>query len=200
MKKPYSVKGKSTKDLTELSLGEFSTLTRAELSKVVSRLSSTANKRLKNLESKEIRSPAYRGAVKSGGKFGARGKNINELRSEYMRVRGFLKAKTSTIKGYQKVRNELLDRIGAPRDTPEEVLNKMWSIYNEMPNLTGFIQGSGDRQKYIYDVVEDNPYSTTEELIDLIEKRFNVDYEESETENLEENDENDISKYIEVNF
>lgn len=190
--KGFSVKGKSVDDLSNLSMGEFSSLTRSELSKVVSRLSSTANKRMKRLENNDIQSPAYRGAVSSGGKFGSKGKTLNELRSEYMRVTGFLKSKTSTVKGYRQVRKDLITRIGANEaDLTIEIENKLWSVYNEMGSLSAFIQGSGDRQKFIYDTIIDNPNASISELINSVSDKLTDIYEDGE-------EIDDLSEYFRI--
>lgn len=190
--KGFNVKGKSVEDLSNISIGEFSAMTRSELSKVVSRLSSTANKRIKRLESNDIQSPAYRGVISSGGKFGSKGKTLNELRSEYMRVTGFLKSKTSTVKGYRQVRTDLITRIGATdEELTKELENKLWSVYNEMGGLTAFIQGSGDRQKFIYDTITDNPNASISELINAVNDRLTDSYEESEQED-------DLSEYFKI--
>ena len=192
MKNKFNVKGKSSKQLMDLSLGEFSALTRAELSKVVSRLASTANKRLDTLSRMEVESPAYRGAAKSGGRFRAKGKSLNELRSEYMRVKGFLNAKTSTKKGFMKVEQDFMNRMGIT-EIDEEVRSKMWDVYNRMADsMEPFVKGSGDRQKYIYDIVEQHPYDDIEELIDRVNKELSNDYEMSEDEHY------DLSQYIEI--
>lgn len=190
--KGFSVKGKSVYELSNLSMGEFSSMTRSELSKVVSRLSSTANKRMKRLENNDIQSPAYRGAVSSGGKFGSKGKTLNELRSEYMRVTGFLKSKTSTVKGFRQVRKDLITRIGAnEEDLTTEIENKLWSVYNEMGSLSAFIQGSGDRQKFIYDTIIDNPNASISELINFVSDKLTDVYEDGE-------EIDDISEYFRI--
>ena len=190
--KGFNVKGKSVEDLSNLSMGEFSSLTRSELSKVVSRLSSTANKRMKRLENNGIQSPSYRGAISSGGKFGSKGKTLNELRSEYMRVTGFLKSKTSTIRGYKKVRKDLITRIGANKDDlTKDIEDKLWSVYNEMGSLSAFIQGSGDRQKFIYDTIIDNPKASISELINSVSDKLTEVYEDEE-------ELDDLSEYFRI--
>lgn len=80
-------------------------MTRQELSRAVSALSSTANKRLQRLESIESGklSPAYQAQVKTGAtRFTAKGKNINQLRNEFKNVTGFLNRKTSTVSGFRE--------------------------------------------------------------------------------------------------
>lgn len=179
--KKFTTKGKSTAQLADLSLGEFSALTRRELAQVVSKMSATANKRLKGLRELDVESPAYKSAMKSGGKFSVRGKNINELRSEYMRVKNFLESKTSTKRGFYQVEKDFLQRIGRT-EIDNDVRSKMWDVYNRIQeSMQPFIQGSGDRQKFIYDVVEDNPYLSIEEIIDKVKAELTNDYEEEES-------------------
>ena len=77
------------------------------------RLVSMANKRLRRLEKKGYKSPAYKSVMKSGGKFhNRRGASFNEKQKEYHRVKQFLGMKTSTIKGSKKVINDMLKTTG----------------------------------------------------------------------------------------
>lgn len=77
------------------------------------RLVSMANKRLRRLEKKGYKSPAYKSVMKSGGKFhNRRGASFNEKQKEYHRVKQFLGMKTSTIKGSKKVINDMLKATG----------------------------------------------------------------------------------------
>lgn len=81
----------------------------------VSRLASMANKRLVRLENNGFEdSPAYQQFVASGGeKFSVRGKDYNELQKELARVRQFVNAKTSTIRGAQSVLKAIAANTGA---------------------------------------------------------------------------------------
>lgn len=77
------------------------------------RLVSMANKRLRRMEKKGYKSPAYKSAMKSGGKFhNRRGASFNEKQKEYHRVKQFLGMKTSTIKGSKKVIKDMLGATG----------------------------------------------------------------------------------------
>ena len=80
----------------------------------VSRLASMANKRLVRLENHGFEdSPAYQQFVASGGeKFSVRGKDYNELQKELARVRQFVNAKTSTIRGAQSVLKAITSNTG----------------------------------------------------------------------------------------
>lgn len=91
----------TTSELLNLSSVEISKLKKPQLRKIVQTLASTSNKRLKRLQQKGISTPASRYVDKSG-KFSTKGKNINQLRAEYIRAKNFLQSKTSTLKGYKR--------------------------------------------------------------------------------------------------
>lgn len=82
---------------------------RAEASKLVS----LANKRIKRLESNELTdSPAYKAYIETGGKFGVRGKDHNQLQAEVARLRKFIEAETSTVKGVTNTLREMASNTG----------------------------------------------------------------------------------------
>ena len=85
------------------------------LKREVSRLASMANKRLVRLEKNGFEdSPAYKQWIESGGeKFSVRGKDYNALQKELARVRQFVNAKTSTIRGAQSVLKAIAANTGA---------------------------------------------------------------------------------------
>lgn len=111
MSKRSYVRGRSTASLLDMSIGEFSQLNKTQLRQVVSRLSDTANKRMKSLQKVELLSKALRDAEKSGGKFSTRGKGLDELRAEYMRVRDFLNDRSSTVRGAKAVEKDIIKKI-----------------------------------------------------------------------------------------
>ena len=79
-----------------------------------SRMASMANKRLNRLEKNNLTdSPAYQGFLKSGGqRFGIRGKSYNEVQKEMARMRRFINAETSTIRGVNRVLKEIANNTG----------------------------------------------------------------------------------------
>lgn len=80
----------------------------------VSRKASMANKRLRRLEAKGLTSsPAYKKWLESGGaNFSVRGKSYNELQAELARVNHFINAKTSTIRGLNRVLQDMAETTG----------------------------------------------------------------------------------------
>lgn len=93
--------------------GAVNTLTQKELSKIVSELSSVANKRLKYFESRGIQYYAdYAPDTISGvRKFAAKGKTLGGLRAEYKRVSAFLQSPISTMSGRKERYYEMIQRM-----------------------------------------------------------------------------------------
>lgn len=82
----------------------------AEYRKEASRLASMANKRVARLEANDLKdAPAYKGYIESGGKFSVKGKTYNQLQIEVARMRTFINANTSTIKGVNKYLKDIAD-------------------------------------------------------------------------------------------
>lgn len=139
-----------TSEILDISIEDFLKLDKKTLSKYISQLASTANKRLKRLESVQggVLSPAYSAIERSkgGAHFSVKGKNLNELRGEFTRVSQFLRNKTSTVKGWKTTFSEFRERIGMYL-TPEETL-LFWNVYNNIlkdyPDLIGKLHVSSD--------------------------------------------------------
>ena len=85
-----------------------------ELKKEVSRMASMANKRLKRLERNELTDlPAYQSWVKDGAvKFSVKGKDYNQLQSEFWRLKRFLDNKTSLVRQANKYLREMAENTG----------------------------------------------------------------------------------------
>lgn len=79
-----------------------------------SRLASKANKRVDRLQKNNLtNSPAYQKYMQEGSvKFGVKDKTYNEVQAEVARLRGFLDAETSTVKGYNKVLKNMAKHTG----------------------------------------------------------------------------------------
>lgn len=92
----------------------------------VSRLASLANKRVKRLEKNKLTdTPAYQGYLRSGGgKFSVRGKSYNEVQAEKARIRAFINANTSTVRGAHKVLKDMADNTGIKYKTLKELKKK----------------------------------------------------------------------------
>lgn len=100
MPKKFTVEGKTVDDLIR-SGRNVGRMTEGTLRQIVTRLASAANKRLRRAEQASLDSPAVKEALESGGKFTAKGKGLEGLKAEFVRLKTFLQDKTSTIKGWQ---------------------------------------------------------------------------------------------------
>lgn len=113
-------------------------MSRDELAKVVQVMSKTANRRLINLryDTWGKVAPAYNELEQSGVKsFGTRGKTLNQLRHEYLAVRSFLTAKTSSIAGVRKWRLRQEEIWGQRLESPDQ-LRRLWEAYNRAKETT----------------------------------------------------------------
>lgn len=84
------------------------------LKKETSRMASMANKRLKRLERNELTElPAYKSWVEGGSiKFSVRGKDYNQLQSEFWRLKRFLDNKTSLVRQANMFLREMAENTG----------------------------------------------------------------------------------------
>lgn len=84
------------------------------LKKEVSRMASMGNKRLKRLETNELTDlPAYKSWVDGGAiKFSVKGKDYNQLQSEFWRLKRFLDDKTSAVRSANKFLREMAQNTG----------------------------------------------------------------------------------------
>ncbi len=127
------VSGLSIKKILEMTPGDLNKLGKKDLQKITGRLVSAGNKRIRRAEEKNITSPAFAYIRDNGGVFSTKGKNLNQLRSEFARARNFLTAETSTIKGAEKFRDESianLKEVGV--NISPENFDKVMSAYETL--------------------------------------------------------------------
>lgn len=119
--KPYG-QGKTVKEIITGVSRSIGRMKEATLRQAVTRLSSAMNKRLDRAEKSGLETPATREAKESGGRFSAKGKGLEGLKAEFIRIKNFFQNPTSTKKGWEKVQKDATKeavRRGIFR-TPEE--------------------------------------------------------------------------------
>lgn len=97
---------------------------RREYATEVSKKASMANKRLRRLENKNLTdNPAYKQWLnyKGGVNFSVKGKDYNELQKEMARINQFINAKTSTIRGTNKVLKGIAENTGIQYNSVKEL-------------------------------------------------------------------------------
>lgn len=119
-----NLEGKRWQDLIK-SPELYNDTSRDDLAKIVSKLSSAANKRLRRMEASGIKYSGYSGSDEISGvkKFGAKGKTLGELRAEYKRVSGFLESPISSLTGRKEQYYETVTRLWEQGD--KDIREKM---------------------------------------------------------------------------
>lgn len=114
-------------------LNEYTT---DELRDITRRAAKAANSRLRALEKAELTGYAYKRAVTLTGKEKPRFKErtdkmtLQELRSEYAKLRDFMTSKTSTVTGYRETKRKTYENAIALGFTgDEETLSFMYNKY-----------------------------------------------------------------------
>lgn len=149
-KATVNVSGMSVKDI--INIGEnIVKYNRSDLARIVGRLVSTANKRIRKLGETKLGqlSPAYRSRMgitkykhseenkykrrkpRTYGFFTTVGKSRSQLLQEFKEAKGFLELKTSTIRGWDTIRHDIEKELGVELDTQRK-RNKFWKVYREL--------------------------------------------------------------------
>lgn len=144
--------GVSIDQLVHLSASEIKGYDRDNLARIVTKLDSAANKRITRLEKAGYNTPAMRAAkVDNGQRFSIKGKNLKQLRAQYIQVSNFLKSDTSTKKGYKsflkKIKKSFSDKgVKIDRGTDKDVqdfIQKETKIYDWLKERNPIIEESG---------------------------------------------------------
>ena len=181
--------GYNAKEMTEIDLDTLNRMSRSELSKVVSRMSDVSKKRLKTLEKNETYTPAYYGLKEKSmnGDLSVKGKNINELRAMYKQQKSFLTAKTSTMKGAERVKQAEAERLGVTFDSKDSA-NAFWQQYNKFIETAEgkqavYNKGSNDVQQQIADMVV-NQQMEEEAILQQLQEMYEDDFEDDIEDDL----------------
>lgn len=158
-------------------------LSEQEMRKATKILVDVAAKRVKRLEQQIPKfgaSPAL-ATVDRGGKFTTKGKNLNQLRQEFMRVKGFLQQYESTVKGFKTIKKRTAKKLKeyGVELTPENEL-RFWNIYRKYAELDNRTNANKDFKytimrevvEYIDDDLDDD------EIVEKMGAKYNADYEQ----------------------
>ena len=152
-KQPSLVSGMTVQDILNMDNATFNKLTESEMRKVVGRLVSAGNKRLRSFERAGESSPATRHVEKSGGAFSTKGKDLNALRAEYTRAKNFMQAKTGTRKGWTKTRRETIEGLRKQGvEMSEKQFEKVWNAYEDLKELSPEVANRGLKYSVLKDV------------------------------------------------
>lgn len=158
-------------------------LSEQEMRKATKILVDVAAKRVKRLEQQipKLGASPVLATVDRGGKFTTKGKNLNQLRQEFMRVKGFLKNYESTVKGFKKVKKQTVEKLkkGGVIISPENE-SRMWNIYRKYAELDNRMNGDKDfKYKILREVAEYIDDDLDDDTItEKLEAKYHADYEE----------------------
>ena len=178
---PY-VTGKSVEDILNMDAKVFRSLGERDLREVVGRLVSAGNKRLRSFSKAGETSPATRQAAKSGGAFSTKGKDLNQLRSEYARAKQFLTARTSTKAGWKKVQKDTLKELKKQGvDVTPTEFGKMWSAYEKLKEQSPEIADKRLKYKVLNDIADmaDDPNRSASDIATELHSKLSDIYEKA---------------------
>lgn len=178
----------TVRELLDIDISDVSKFNEKTLRAAVQTLSSTANKRVRRINAAGVVSPAVR-AIEQHGNFTPKGKNRNQLLSEFVRVVNFLQSETSTVAGARKFTDKIRQNLGMNKTATAEEINSenknYWNtfsdLYNNAQNLwTHSRLGSQNVQQIITDIRAENPNATWQEISDRAQAELeNLYIEES---------------------
>lgn len=193
----YDVKGKSIQDILNMDVKTFNNLTTPELRKVVGRLVSAGNKRLRRAEKAGITSPAHESVKESGGMFSAKGKTHEQLKAEFMRAKAFLKSPTSTQKGAKKFAKDMAKRLkekgveGVSESNVVEVIKRIHDMKEDIPQFADIMYK--DSTKKIYEKYRKGKISF-DEMNEMLKAESESAYEKKQEQSADV----DVSRFFEI--
>lgn len=186
----------SLKSLTDLSERELSSLSHSDLSKVVSRLSQVANKRLTRLSKSDVFSAAYEGFRRRGeGRFTTKNKTDFDLKKEFLRVKDFLNMETSTIHGSQSVRREVIQKLKKEHNIKitKKQYNDFFKVYERLKEVDSMVSNKLMKYNVFEEISNVLDGSNIDETIDEMRNRLTEIYQKSVGDT-----ERDISEFFRI--
>lgn len=180
-KQPSVVSGKSIDDIMNMDIQTFNKLNKSDLRKVVGRLVSAGNKRLRSFEKAGESSPATRHIEKTGGVFSTKGKNLNELRNEFTRAKNFLQSKSSTRRGWTGVKKETaknLEKQGVKGLTPDK-LDEVLKAYERLKEVDPSVANKNLKYKVLDSISELSDDFDIDSVVEKMTERITEIYEET---------------------
>ena len=180
-KQPSLVSGMTVQDILNMDNATFNKLTESEMKKVVGRLVSAGNKRLRSFERAGESSPATRHVDRSGGSFSTKGKDLNALRAEYTRAKNFMQAKTGTRKGWTKTKRETIEGLRKQGvEMSEKQFENVWKAYEDLKELSPEVANRGLKYSVLKDVANmvTDENKSADEIATALHENLSQIYEE----------------------
>lgn len=206
----FDVTGLSIKDIASLGKNTIDQLSKdGDLSRVVSRLVSAMNKRIRYLGKSEVGrlSPtyqAYERRVQKGlgrnGFYSVKGKDTQQLKDLYNQLSKSLNSDVTTVRGWKQHRQEVFDRIGYNFNNDQDREKKFWELYRKFqeqdPSYKQYRKEISDKVlSYIANEIGSD-YTDSEENIKMIQDKVDELYEEFMGEENDEDQETGTSQFF----
>lgn len=148
-----------------------------EAKKEITKLASMANKRLQRLEKAGLdNTPAYQKWLKTGGqKFSVKGKDYNQIQQELSRLRNFINAETSTIRGANNVLKNMAEVTGLKYKNLTDLRQKSKQFFDLSSKVEQYLRD-------VDDIASAIGYQKIWEAINIYVKNSKTDLAESEDE------------------
>lgn len=208
------IAGKSIEEILNMPLRDVEKLTESQLRTLVGRGVSAGNKRLRRFQEKRGELPMVGsntpfgrmpknegqllktlGSFKPSGKtkpmtyeemkFSTVGKDRQELMEEYKRIRSFMRAETSSLRGYSKVKRkaitELKNRTGI--DLTSTNYDRFWKAYERLKEVHPEVANSNYKYNILKEMekmVEGKKRFSIDKLVRDMERKLTEIYEEQE--------------------
>lgn len=143
----------------------------------MSKLSSMANKRIARLENANLESsPAYQKWVADGSlKFGVKGKTHNQLQAELSRLKNFINAETSTVRGINNTLKEMAKNTGIKYKNLTDLRGKADKFFELASKVEQYL-------RTVDDIASAIGYQKIWEAINSYTKSAKVDLSETDTD------------------
>lgn len=195
----------SVKSMINIDIEKFNKLKADELRDMIRKMSIVSERRIKTLEKNELYTPAYYSFM--NGEVDLTTKNekfteikkpstsidamtIQELRSEFRRQKNFLKAETSTVKGYEEYRRDVIRKMKEEGiKITQKQYGKFFTAYERLRELDSSIAERGYRYsvfKTLSSYIIDKKYDIDEAVIKIYEELENIYEKQAEIDASDE--------------
>ena len=172
----------SIKKIINMDIKDFNKLTKEDLSVINKKLRIQSNRLIKRFEKHNIYSPSYYGYIK--GESDINEQTIQGMRAEFRRNKNFLKAETSTLKGYKEYKRKIIESLS---EEGIELSNKQYDdffeVYDKLVELDKTIAETAFKynvMKTVGNYIEDKKTIDVDEVVSEMYEKLNDIYERNQ--------------------
>ena len=205
----FDVTGLSIKDIVSLGKNTIDQLSKSDLAKVTSRLVSAMNKRIRYLGKNATGrlSPTYQAyerrkqkGLGRDGFYSVKDKDPQQLKDLYRQLSKSLNSDVTTVRGWKKHRQDVLDKIGYDFNNDQDREKKFWELYRKFqeqdPSYKQYRKEISDKVlSYVANEIGSD-YTDSEENIKKIQTKVDQLYEEFMGDESDQENETGTSQFF----